>query len=271
MAQNITLLNANYSDVPAVELPKTGGGVASFTDVTDTTATAEDVAQGKYFYNAAGVRTQGTSSGGGGSGYVFKWKASGNNSPAIRGIYEDMIGIELDCNGVATSAPGISYAAFGNTDVRIVYKNVESLTGSPFGDFLRQSPCASYVDFGNGAPATMTRMFYQWGYSQDGNFHSGPVTVVNLRLDNFSSNNNSFNPGGAYNRLFDVYFTGQLKNNVNINSWTALNADSWNRLIECLYDYSGGTAHTLTVGNTLMQYIDSEHMALAAARNWTIA
>lgn len=66
MAQNITLMGASYSAVPSVNLPKTGGGTASFTDVTDTTATASDVASGKYFYTAAGVRTQGTSSGGGG-------------------------------------------------------------------------------------------------------------------------------------------------------------------------------------------------------------
>lgn len=65
MSQNITLLGASYSAVPAVTLPKTGGGTASFTDVTDTTAAAGDVASGKYFYTAAGVRTQGTSSGGG--------------------------------------------------------------------------------------------------------------------------------------------------------------------------------------------------------------
>lgn len=66
MAQNITIMGASYSAVPAVTLPKTGGGTASFTDVTDTTAAAADVATGKYFYTAAGVRTQGTNSGGGG-------------------------------------------------------------------------------------------------------------------------------------------------------------------------------------------------------------
>lgn len=66
MAQNITLLGANYSAVPAVNLPKTGGGTAKFTDVTDTTASASDVATGKYFYTAAGVKTEGTNSGGGG-------------------------------------------------------------------------------------------------------------------------------------------------------------------------------------------------------------
>ena len=67
MAQNITLQGASYSDVPSVVLPKTGGGTASFTDVTDTTASANDVAAGKYFYTAAGVKTEGTSTGGGGT------------------------------------------------------------------------------------------------------------------------------------------------------------------------------------------------------------
>lgn len=32
MAQNITLMGANYPDVPAVQLPKTGGGTAKFID-----------------------------------------------------------------------------------------------------------------------------------------------------------------------------------------------------------------------------------------------
>lgn len=71
MAQNITLQGATYSAVPAVELPKQGGGTATFTDVTDTTAAAADVATGKYFYTAAGVRTEGTNSGGGSSNWTL--------------------------------------------------------------------------------------------------------------------------------------------------------------------------------------------------------
>lgn len=67
MAQNVTVAGASYSAVPSVVLPKTGGGTATFTDVSDTTAAAADVASGKYFYTAAGVRTQGTNSGGGGT------------------------------------------------------------------------------------------------------------------------------------------------------------------------------------------------------------
>ena len=67
MSQSITLWGATYNNVPAVLLPKTGSGTAQFTDVTDTTASASDVASGKYFYTASGTRTQGTSSGGGSS------------------------------------------------------------------------------------------------------------------------------------------------------------------------------------------------------------
>lgn len=66
-ARNISLLNATYSSVPAVQLPISGGGTATFTEITDTTATASDVASGKYFYTANGIRTQGTNSGGGSS------------------------------------------------------------------------------------------------------------------------------------------------------------------------------------------------------------
>ena len=64
MAQNITLLGASYSDVPAVTLPKTGGGTAKFTDVTPTTASASDVAQGKTFFDSQGNQQTGSASGG---------------------------------------------------------------------------------------------------------------------------------------------------------------------------------------------------------------
>lgn len=60
MAQSITLQGATYPDVPAVDLPKTGGGTARFTDVSDTTARVVDVAVGSYFYTSAGVKKEGT-------------------------------------------------------------------------------------------------------------------------------------------------------------------------------------------------------------------
>lgn len=64
MAQNITLMGASYSNVPAVLLPKTGGGTARFDDASVTTAAAADVASGKVFLASDGTITTGTASGG---------------------------------------------------------------------------------------------------------------------------------------------------------------------------------------------------------------
>ena len=72
MAQNITLMGASYSAVPAVVLPKTGGGTARFDDASVTTAVASDVASGKIFLAANGTITTGTNSGGGGSSMNFQ-------------------------------------------------------------------------------------------------------------------------------------------------------------------------------------------------------
>lgn len=66
MAQNVTVAGASYSDVPSVELPKTGGGTALFADPSITTAIASDVASGKQFLLADGSIGTGTASGGGG-------------------------------------------------------------------------------------------------------------------------------------------------------------------------------------------------------------
>ena len=65
MAQNITLLGASYTAVPAVTLPKTGGGTARFSDASVTTAVESDVAEGKTFLLADGSIGTGTASGGG--------------------------------------------------------------------------------------------------------------------------------------------------------------------------------------------------------------
>ena len=63
MAQDITIAGAQYEDVPAVDLTKTGGGVARFVDTSDADATADDILLGKIAY-VNGQRVVGTSSAG---------------------------------------------------------------------------------------------------------------------------------------------------------------------------------------------------------------
>ena len=50
MAQNVTVAGASFQDVPAVNLPITGGGTASFLDTSDADATANDIRSGKTGY-----------------------------------------------------------------------------------------------------------------------------------------------------------------------------------------------------------------------------
>ena len=59
MAQNITIWGASYSNVPAVTLPKTGGGTARFDDTTDATADATVINVGSSAY-VNGVKVSGS-------------------------------------------------------------------------------------------------------------------------------------------------------------------------------------------------------------------
>jgi len=67
MASDIALMGAVYPSVPAVNLPKNGGGTVRFTDVSATDAIEADVAAGKQFFKSDGTQATGTASGGGGA------------------------------------------------------------------------------------------------------------------------------------------------------------------------------------------------------------
>lgn len=71
MSQSITLWGATFNDSPGVNLPKTGGGTALFTDCSPTTAVESDVASGKIFFKSDGSQATGSASGGGGSGMTL--------------------------------------------------------------------------------------------------------------------------------------------------------------------------------------------------------
>lgn len=122
MAQNITLLGASYSAVPAVVLPKTGGGTARFDDASITTATASDVASGKVFLANDGTITTGTSSGGGGAS---SWTKVAETSYQV--------------STTGTSAATVATWATGHSEIwtsdKIVYIRIRDTAGKRSGYF----------------------------------------------------------------------------------------------------------------------------------------
>ena len=109
-SRNIALMNAVYNDVPAVQLPISGGGTATFTEVTDTTAQAADVATGKYFYTAAGVKTAGTNSGGSGDGYVWQDQDGYVHLSDEEGTQTIIDPLTVDASGTYTAQTGHAYS-----------------------------------------------------------------------------------------------------------------------------------------------------------------
>lgn len=82
MAQNIEIANAQYNDVPAISVPKQGGGFASFVDTSDGTVVAEDVLADKVCYSN-GTRIVGTGTGGSATKYgcnIDLWLGELNSS-----------------------------------------------------------------------------------------------------------------------------------------------------------------------------------------------
>lgn len=128
-ARNISLLGATYSNVPGVTLPVSGGGSATFYEVSDTTAAAADVATGKYFYTASGVKTQGTNSGGGGDS---------KNAQAVQGTTRTTsssltaIGAEMTVSKTGTY--DVYWSAFrSNTSSQYTFATKLYINGTGYG------------------------------------------------------------------------------------------------------------------------------------------
>ena len=108
MAQDITLLGASYTGVPAVELPKTGGGTAKFADPSGTTAVVSDVASGKKFLLADGTEATGTASGGGTTVEALNVTANGTYT-APSGTAYSPVTVNVPGGGGGVSAGQVNF------------------------------------------------------------------------------------------------------------------------------------------------------------------
>ena len=70
MAQNVVINGVTYSDVPEVDIPKSGGGTAKFYDASGANATAGDVLSGKKFIGPSGEGTGSMANNGSTSGEI---------------------------------------------------------------------------------------------------------------------------------------------------------------------------------------------------------
>lgn len=83
MAQNITLLGANYPDVPAVTLPITGGGTATFSDTRSVT------------YNLTGGATASVNPSEAVTGQGFSVKLTAPTGYVLSGVTVTMGGVDI--------------------------------------------------------------------------------------------------------------------------------------------------------------------------------
>ena len=81
MAQNVVINGVTYSSVPAVNIPKSGSGTATFYDTADGDITSSDVLTGKTGYNASGS-VSGSMANNGSTGGTISTKAGTVTIPA---------------------------------------------------------------------------------------------------------------------------------------------------------------------------------------------
>lgn len=87
MAQNISLMGADYSAVPAVNLPKTSGGYARFTDTSASTCAASNMTSGTIGYDANGELVTGS--------LVIKKYYYGTNDPVAANLNDGDIYLKV--------------------------------------------------------------------------------------------------------------------------------------------------------------------------------
>ena len=97
--------------------------------------------------------------------------------------------------------------------------------------------------------------------------------LVTIDYIHFSGTTNSHNsPFIGCSKLENVTFGGQNKSTgLSFSNCSKLTVDSMLSLFDCLYDFSGSTAKSVTLGSTNLAKLTDEQKAIAIAKNWTLA
>lgn len=180
MAQNISLWGATYSNVPAVDLPKSTSGTARFTDTSPTTAIKSDVASGKIFFLADGTQETGTNSGGGGGSVQMDTKTATASSYPSQLQFTGMKGEPKMFALHSTS----SISSSGNTTYYYIINMVMTGDGTAHGNCFR---------IGSTRQVTNVTSGYTWTYSG---------TTLTLK----SSASSRSNSPGAFNNSYELVY-----------------------------------------------------------------